>query len=77
MQLKPDEDPVPTERRMVEVDVKGKNKDLTITRGEYVDVISKHNCPKGKVLVQNSSGKRKNHRSFIKLYLIIMYIKSL
>ena len=42
---------------MAECDVKGKGKDLTITQGEYLDVISKHNCPKSKVLVQNASGK--------------------
>lgn len=55
--LKPEEDPIPIERHMAECDVKGKGKDLTITRGEYLDVITKNNCPKGKVLVQNSSGK--------------------
>ena len=43
---------------MAKRDVKGKGKDLTITQGEYLDVITKTNCPNDKVLVQNSSGKR-------------------
>eukprot|EP00795_Rhopilema_esculentum_P004911 gene4911-21246_t len=55
--LKPDEDPVPIERHMATASMKGKGKDLAITRGEYLDVISKNKCPKGKVLVQNCYGK--------------------
>ena len=58
MQLKPDEDPIPIERHMTTCDFKGKGKDLAFVRSEYVDIITKNNCPKGKWLAQNNTGKR-------------------
>lgn len=60
---------------MAECDVKGKGKDLTITQGEYLDVISKNNCPKGKVLVQNAYGKRMYHK-LVYYPLLVLFISS-
>ncbi len=58
---------MPIERHMAKCDIKAKGKDLSFCRGEYLDIISKNNCPKGKVLAQNSLGKRK--LSFIEFNL--------